>query len=94
MPAARHAPQILALVISDAPINFPSHDAKKKWLNARRESGFSLFLNMNAVVKTIKKPTQRQNTALVKKIEKLTAQIQVLQDKLKESQEVAVDAAV
>ena len=49
---------------------------------------------MTAVVKTIKKPTQRQNTALVKKIEKLTAQIQVLQDKLKESQEVAVDAAV
>ena len=49
---------------------------------------------MTAVTKTIKKPTQRQNAALVKKIEKLTAQIKVLQDKLNESQEATVDAAV
>jgi hypothetical protein len=36
-----------------------------------------------------KKPSQRQNVALVKKIEKLTAQIKVLQDKLNEASEAA-----
>jgi cell division protein FtsB len=41
-----------------------------------------------------KKPSQRQNVALVKKIEKLTAQIKVLQDKLNEAASEAASEVV
>ena len=56
--------------------------------------GFVCFPPMTA--KTItKKPSQRQSVALVKKIEKLTAQIKVLQEKLNEAaSETASDATV
>ena len=54
--------------------------------------GFVYFPPMTAKIIT-KKPSQRQNVALVKKIEKLTAQIKVLQDKLNEAaSEVVSDA--
>jgi hypothetical protein len=42
---------------------------------------------MTTTPKIAKKPSQRQSAALVKKIEKLTAQIKVLQDKLNEVSE-------
>jgi hypothetical protein len=44
---------------------------------------------MTTSPKVTKKPSQRQSAALVKKIEKLTAQIKVLQEKLNETTQAA-----